>query len=759
MCNETDPRREAKDEAKSLINKKNEEQRIYNGQENSSLDVNNINNSVLKKEEYKLDWNAERAKAWRKMQPPSKPSKSELMVYEKYINQKKEKVAQPKILILGSTVEFRELAYSLKCKVTVVDYSKSYHDIISNDLSSVNKDNILKSERFILSDWCKLIDNETIKGELSTFDIIIGDLAVGNVPPEELENFFENIAKLLKNDGYLLGKSIYYYTNRLPEKTAITKILDDTVRDIEKIGITNIDEVDKYVYAKTMYNLSIFNTKFDYFAKFGAKQVDFLSMHKQISDYVGEDEKLKQVFNIYLGPETSFSSKMPQNFFIYSYIEIIKLAKKNGLGIFDIEYGGDYYKDDYPLIIFYKTEFNQKNYKIPNNEIVAFLNSNGKFINEWKNSISSRYFLIEIDRIVDNESPFVSLQEIINKLQNLFKGKLVINNNLNLILSKNITYDNIEAETKILVENVPQLKNNPKLQNKLKKNFIYGILIYEAFMISAKNKYRANNVLILLLQELFRDNNETAKGRMWEPHMAPWVAAKICICLYPLFEHFKKLTTKLDLLNKQIDIEQRDELIKEIENQVISSEYETKIRNVVESISSKNGYECDKPKMWHSQMGSDFDASALCLEVLHLYNIYLKNDSIDGKILEILNEYVLNDKIYETFIKYPIYDSLIAQICNQEKFNGEYAFKKLCGRIEWYSILYKICIDKAKNCKRRNERLMYEEPTKFIAEQLKRFWMVFKDQIEKIHKTTINLEKSFIPQILYCLIRSQVLDF
>lgn len=757
MCIETDPRREAKDEAKALINKKNEEQRIYNGQENSSLDVENINNSVLNKEECKLDWNEERAKAWHKMQPPSKPSKSELTVYEKYINKKKEKVAQPKILILGSTVELRELAYSLKCTVTVVDYSKSYHDIISDDLNSANKDDILKSERFILSDWCELIDKETIKSELSTFDIIIGDLAVGNVPPERLEDFFENITKLLKNDGYLLGKSIYYYTNRFPEKTAITKILDDTVRDVEKIKITNIDEIDKYVYAKTMYNLSIFNTKSDYYGKFGAKQIDFLSMHKQISDYVGEDEKLKKIFNIYLGKETSFSSKMPQNFFIYSYIEIIKLAKNKGLGIFDIEYGVDYYKDDYPLIVFFKTELNEKNYRIPNNEIIAFLNSNDKFINEWKNSISSRYFLIEIDRIVNNESPFVSLQEIINKLQYLFKGKLVINNDLNLILSKNIIYENIERETKILVENVPQLRSNPKLQMKLKKNFIYGILIYEAFIISAKNNYHANNVLILLLQELFRDNNETAKGRMWEPHMAPWVAAKICICLYPLFEYFKKLNFNLKSLNAN-NFEQRDELIKIIEKQAITSEYETKIINVVESINSKNGYECDKPKMWHSQMGSDFDASALCLEVLHLYNIYLKNDSIDGTIVGILNEYVLNDKIYETFIKYPIYDSLIAQICNQEKFNGEYAFKKLCGRIEWYSILYKICTDKAKNCK-RNERSTYERPAKFIAEQLKRFWMVFKDQIEKIHKTTINLEKSFIPQILYCLMRSQVLDF
>ncbi len=693
----------------------------------------------------RLGWNEERATAWHKMQPPSKPSKSELEVYKKYINQKKEKVTQPKILILGSTVEFRELAYELGCNVTVVDFSKSYHDEISNDFADNTKEAILNSERPIFNDWCTLVNHKIIGRETSTFDIIIGDLAVGNVPPEKLDSFFDNIAKLLKKEGYLLGKSIYYYANKFPEKKELTKILDDTVKEVNCNAIKNLDE---YVYAKTMYKLSIFNIKSDFEGKFGAKQIDFSSMHKQILNYVGEDENLKKIFNIYLGKETSFSSKMPEKFFIYSYIEIIKLAKKKGLSIFDIEYGTDYYKDDYPLIVFFKTENDKNKYIIPNNAIVSFLNSNGKLIDEWKASVSSRFFLIEIDRIVNNESPFVTLQKIISELQSLFKGKLSINNDLNFILSENIKYENIENETRSLVEN-SQLEDNPKLQTKLKRNFIYGILIYEAFIISQKNNFHANNVLILLLQELFKDNEETAKGKIWAPRESPWVAAKICICLYPLFKHFKDLNNKLNSLKSKREIKERDKLIKQIEDQAISKEYETKIKNVVESINSKNDENCDKPKMWHTEIGSDFDTSALCLEVLHLYNYYLKNKSIETTIFGILNEYVLNDKIYETFIKYPIYNSLIDQICHKQKINGEYAHKKLCGRIEWYSILYIICKDMAKKCK-HCDRPTYEEPANFIAEKLRRFWVVFKDQFEVIYKETKDLEQSFIPQILYC---------
>ena len=83
----------------------------------------------LNPESVELDWNAERAKAWHKMKPPSKPSESEINIYRKYFNIKKNQY-NPRVLILGSTVEFRQLAFELGFSVTVVDYSKTYHDII-----------------------------------------------------------------------------------------------------------------------------------------------------------------------------------------------------------------------------------------------------------------------------------------------------------------------------------------------------------------------------------------------------------------------------------------------------------------------------------------------------------------------------------------------------------------------------------------------------------------------------------------------------
>ena len=45
------------------------------------------------------------------------------------------------------------------------------------------------------------------------FDIIIGDLVIGNIPPLELENFIKKVQKALVKDGLFLGKSFYQDKN------------------------------------------------------------------------------------------------------------------------------------------------------------------------------------------------------------------------------------------------------------------------------------------------------------------------------------------------------------------------------------------------------------------------------------------------------------------------------------------------------------------------------------------------------------------
>ena len=66
-------------------------------------------------------WSLELAKTWKKYRPPSRPSPTEVKVFEKYIK------ALPKnarILLLGSTPEIRNLAAKYKKNVIVSDWSE-----------------------------------------------------------------------------------------------------------------------------------------------------------------------------------------------------------------------------------------------------------------------------------------------------------------------------------------------------------------------------------------------------------------------------------------------------------------------------------------------------------------------------------------------------------------------------------------------------------------------------------------------------------
>ncbi len=683
-----------------------------------------------------LDWNEERARAWHKMQPPSKPSKSEINIYKKYFEIKKNEY-NPRVLILGSTVEFRQLAFELGFNVTVVDYSKTYHDIISEDLGE-NKAEILNSETPIYCEWSEMLPNDKLEEE--SFDIIIGDLAVGNVSYKKIDKFFENISKLLKKDGYFLGKSIYTYSDFKTDKHEIIKKLQELVDN----NIVN----DSIVYAKTMYDLSVFNADI-VDKKANTKKINFANLYALINEFVGTDNARKKIFSIYLGEDTNFKDKMPSNFYIYEYSYILDLLNKCNFDIIDIEYGNDYYKDNYPLLILQKVDFENESQVL---NIQTFISNNDKFLVEWKKNIASRFFLINLDQVDSVSDRCISLEEIKTRIRKLFNQTskngamqaVEIGNDLNFTILS-IEDEAINRETDALVKGT-SIEYDETQKEKLKKHFIYGILFYEAYVVQKEiPQNKCNDIEKLILKELFKDVNETKINHLWDPHDSPWVAAKICICLLPLYKQYEK--------------DKKTSLI---------FPYLSQLENVVEAISTKiNQQDC----MWHTEIGSMFDTSALCLEVLYGYKncfkgIYkdksdkraLNTSLIKSTIDKVLKKYVLHGKICETFIKYPIYLSLIEQVCANSDINGKPAYKKMCGRIEWYTILYMICKDESKNPYTQDKQEDYTLATKYIAKQLRKFWYYFNINIEKIYKQTKEKEISLIPQIVYCISHSKVLE-
>lgn len=643
-----------------------------------------------------IDWNQDRAKTWHKMKPPSRPALSELEIYRKYfeyIKRKKRDASKPKALILGSTVEFRKLAAEEGFDITVVDYSKAYYEEISKELSEEEYD--LKNEIYLECDWCEMKDQLTS----NKYDIIIGDLSVGNVAPLRLNSFFENIAFLLTNRGFFLGKSIYKYTNYNINSDKIDELLENMVKN-ENITGNNI-------YSYTMYPLSIFAGGGDA----SANKINFQNLYDRVK--VVSNQYKTDKFAIFLNENTQFNEKMPKEFYIYSYQTILNQLEQFNLTLEDVDYSKEVFKNDFPLLIVRKKQTENTNLI----SINSFLGSRcNNYLEIWKHSISSKYFLYNIEGYIRDDE----LKDHMIRLLN--NAKIKVDDKLNYYLLE-IPEESMQKETQLLT-NKTELSENSKVKDELQMNYTCGILA-SLIHYYKDNTKQGEQLLRLILHTLFA--NKKQQGNIWIPYESPWVSARICICLFPIYKEWKN-------------------------DNNATNKYVSKLEDVVSILADKDIE--DTNYFWESETGSHFDTSALCIETLYLYCEFIKNERLKNKIDSILNEYVRNNHIKETFIKFPIYKSIIEQVCNRETINDKPAYKKLCGRIAWYTIIYIICKDWGE--KNKDTELL--EASDYLATQLKKFWYRFTKKADSIVTATIEEEKSIVPQILYCLKRTKLFD-
>lgn len=144
-------------------------------------------------------WGKDLAHIWTNNVAPSRPSYSEMCVYTKYLRQIQARVNHPiRLLVLGSTPEFRDWGYEENLQISVVDRSREYYEEVTREIRHKN----LK-ETLYISSW------EEMKFD-KDFDIIIGDLSIGNVEPSKFEQFLINISNALDDNGMFLGKSFIW---------------------------------------------------------------------------------------------------------------------------------------------------------------------------------------------------------------------------------------------------------------------------------------------------------------------------------------------------------------------------------------------------------------------------------------------------------------------------------------------------------------------------------------------------------------------
>lgn len=278
--------------------------------------------------EQKCSWGRDLALRWTRMVGPSRPTISELAVYTKYLRILQSHLDRKvKILVLGSTPEFRDWAFEENLDVTVMDYSQEYHETISRELRHKSiVENKQGKEQFICDDWINL-------NSIDEYDIIIGDLVIGNVPPQSLESFIEKVSKALKKEGLFLGKSFFVPRNytKITPKELIKKYYNGP---------------PYHPYSFLSFDLTMYSIDDD----------NMLSFEKQYNEL----KKLNEqgfLFNDTMAyfEDIGWDKEMKFKFHVPKVEEYEKLINKY-LNIFDIEYGNDVYSHNFPLYIITKKD-------------------------------------------------------------------------------------------------------------------------------------------------------------------------------------------------------------------------------------------------------------------------------------------------------------------------------------------------------------------------------------------------------------------
>lgn len=158
---------------------------------------------MVQKDKYFAPWK-DYAKQWGKYcASPGSPSDQAISVYRKFIKKTGYKKGI-KILILGATPELRDLVQEFTKEVTLVDIN---WEMISEMTKLLKKPN--NQEIWIKADWLKIPIMDKY------FQIVLGDLVLGNVEYNKQSQLLSEVKKVLVPQGYFIQK-IQLLPNKWP---------------------------------------------------------------------------------------------------------------------------------------------------------------------------------------------------------------------------------------------------------------------------------------------------------------------------------------------------------------------------------------------------------------------------------------------------------------------------------------------------------------------------------------------------------------
>ncbi len=176
----------------------------------------------MSKEIYADPWK-KFADSWGKFTEGPHPSKKNVTQYKQFLDEAIAGVAEPKVVIFGSTPEVRDmLATYPNIHVTVLDINTE----MTKAMSSLMKESH-ERETWVQGNW---LDPQLPKGE---FDAVFGDHIRANIPFDKQDELFGAIAGLLKATGALITRIITMF----PETKIYTP--EELISKYEKIEPSN----------------------------------------------------------------------------------------------------------------------------------------------------------------------------------------------------------------------------------------------------------------------------------------------------------------------------------------------------------------------------------------------------------------------------------------------------------------------------------------------------------------------------------------
>lgn len=691
----------------------------------NSLNADSKNNKLVNHQNNKksLKWSAELAETWKDILPPSKPSTSEIEIYNEILKKIKENAQYPvyKALILGTTNEFREMLLKEGFSITIVDNSEEYHKRTTKD-TPLNQER----EKVIFCDWLNISKNNKIVA--NSYDVVIGDLAIGNVTPEKLNDFINQIEYVLKPKGFFLGKTVF-------EFNSIRYTRADILNIFKKFFEKQTDQ--QKLYEKTMYPLTLFSTDENH-------KINFPAIHSNVELIKEDFENIdSSVFDIYIGENTSFKDKMKLDFFVYPIKNFLSSCLDK-FYISDIKYGTDLYSKEFPLIILRKNNIIQNNkvhYDTRSklyHEIAKFLQDpqSDNMVDHWTQSLTSQYFLANITTLLDAKNYREFTLKIKRKISSHIQSNthVAINENLNC-------YIDFYFDSKMLLETIekyPDFNLDNSMKDKLKKidnlsfeekrdvnkhfdtplktNYIWGLLCYLTCFNSSKYPNETNDMVIDTLFSLIK------QGDIWLPNESLWVTARICMSIFPIYS---KLTEK----NKY------------------------KFNEVVKHIiwSYENEFHC-----WNNyKYSSKEDTFALCLMVLLEYiKIEEEEEETKHSILsifeDILSFYVLDNNIYDTLQRFFVGKQKLSKAKNSIK-----DCREINDNLSVLSALIKLIVyfQKSENLETQYKKEI-QKAESLMLDLICKFWKRLKAEIYYIEEYAQKHEYSLVPQMIHSLIAS-----